>query len=430
MMSIRAAERALNRDCLKAPGGFVWWYLDLLDVAGDGLVLIWSFGLPFLPGYAHASRRGRGQPAGSRPSLNVAVYRGGKLDCYLLQEYDLSAVKWEPDEGHWRFGRTRISSRLKAGRRVVEVDLDCPVPAGSPRLRGTVRLAGAAPRLGFGLDCGLDCGATYRDSDDAHDWTPLAAPARGSARLSCGKTRYEIDGRAYHDCNVGKRPLHEIGIGHWLWGRSAFDGAERVYFALWPRDAADFSGADRSVFDAARCFGMEFFEDGRVEYLDELDIMPLEQRRSLGGIVWWRRFELFRPGDSAPWVSVQQKSVVDSGPFYMRHITRSRRPGGGSGPGFAELIRPSRIDLTRHRLLVDMRVHRVREDENGGDKCREEKGRKYARSNNSLWLPLFSGPRRGRVGRLAQNAALSAFDGIMAAARRWMPAGRTGNRNP
>ena len=36
------------RGVLDTPG-FAWWYLDVVDAEGTGLVLIWSFGLPFLP---------------------------------------------------------------------------------------------------------------------------------------------------------------------------------------------------------------------------------------------------------------------------------------------------------------------------------------------------------------------------------------------
>ena len=71
--------------------------------------------------------------------------------------------------------------------------------------------------------------------------------------------------------------------------------------------------------------------------------------------------------------------VVDSGPFYMRYLTRARA-GDGEATGVAELIRPDRIDLARHRPFVRMRVQQP--------------------SSNSAWLPLFSGPKQGRIRRL------------------------------
>ena len=76
----------MPRTLLDARGGFAWWYVDLVDEAGNGVVVIWSFGLPFLPGYASASRAGKGERAGDRPSLNVAVYVRGELAAYVLEE--------------------------------------------------------------------------------------------------------------------------------------------------------------------------------------------------------------------------------------------------------------------------------------------------------------------------------------------------------
>ena len=58
---------------VQEPGGFVWWYLDLGDHAGDGVVVIVGFGLPFLPGVEGAGRAGHPVPALERPSVTVSV---------------------------------------------------------------------------------------------------------------------------------------------------------------------------------------------------------------------------------------------------------------------------------------------------------------------------------------------------------------------
>src|SRR5687768_10564437 len=106
MLHIGDSATELDPQLLRAPGGFLWWYADLVDERGNGLVCIWSFGLPFLPGYASASRRGTPQLPEERPSFNIAVYERGKLVCYLLQEYEPSEVEWASTR--WRFGRTSI----------------------------------------------------------------------------------------------------------------------------------------------------------------------------------------------------------------------------------------------------------------------------------------------------------------------------------
>ena len=34
---------------IKASGSFSWWYLDIIGENGSGAVVIWGYGLPFLP---------------------------------------------------------------------------------------------------------------------------------------------------------------------------------------------------------------------------------------------------------------------------------------------------------------------------------------------------------------------------------------------
>jgi hypothetical protein len=57
----------------------------------------------------------------------------------------------------------------------------------------------------------------------------------------------------------------------------------------------------------------------------------------------------------------------------------------GSGSGVGEAIIPDRVDHPLHRPFVRMRVHNLD-------------------GPNSMWLPLFSGPGRGRLRRLLMPA--------------------------
>ena len=50
MLQLDDPHRPADRDLLASPGGFAWWYVDALDEQGNGIVCIWSWGLPFLPG--------------------------------------------------------------------------------------------------------------------------------------------------------------------------------------------------------------------------------------------------------------------------------------------------------------------------------------------------------------------------------------------
>jgi len=359
MITLSPPDHRLPRELFTAPGGFVWWYLDLVNESGDGLVLIWSWGLPFLPGYASASRQGRAQQPGDRPSLNVCIYRGGALDFYLLQEYGRHDAAWD-GEDRWQLGRSEFSSTVDRGRRSVEIRLDCEVPGQVERLKGRVTLDAVA-RL-----------ATDSEMVDLdHDWSPLTGPARGRVALESGPLRWMFEGRGYHDRNGGRMPMHEIEFDHWLWGRLPFEDCEFVYYLLWPSDP-----------EVSPTFmGLEIDRQGQTTVLRDLEVELGGPARSLAG-TWHRTIRLAR-GDER-WLDVVHVAVVDDGPFYMRYQSIGTR-ASQTARGFGEYVIPANIDLARHRPLVNMRVHRV-------------DGRP-----NSMWLPLFTGAKEGRVGRLMRS---------------------------
>ena len=368
MISVSPIGDEMARASLEAKGGFLWWYVDLVDERGDGVVVIWSYGLPFLPGYAEAARRDQAPPAGQRPSLNVAVYRDWELDCYLLQEYEADEVGWEEEEGRWRFGESRMFRIGEGRRRRVGVELDCPVPGADERLVGTIEAEGV------GLADGV--GQQNDGVGEAHRWAPVAVGGRGRMDLRFGSERYRAEGRAYHDSNAGTVPLHDLGIRQWIWGRVPLHDRELIYYALW---------SDEDRREASERFILDVAGDGEVRRIEGPRVELEGMRVNIGGIRWWKRARLTPPADSGlPVLEVDHRGVVDSGPFYMRYMT-DVRAGAQRSVGFSELIRPHRVDMDRHRFFVQMRVD---------DRA--------ARRPNSSWLPLFTGPKRGRFQRLVR----------------------------
>lgn len=325
----------------REPGGFCWWYLDLVDGQGDGLVFIWSLGLPFLPGVREHG------PA--RPALVVAVYRGGREAFFLFQEYPREEFEGEPLGGYWRFGETEIRLRLD-GQVELGVRLDLAVPGSTERLRGTIRARGA-PCVG------APAGAA------AHVWSPILGASLGSAELS-GVFSGRLAGRVYLDHNAGMRPLHELGISRWHWGRLAFSGCDVLWY--------DVEGEEGGVSVV-----VEIGADGR------LRSAPATVERTAPA---WSRYGVERPrrlrflDSSGDPVAVDLLAVVEASPFYERHLVRGTR-GGQVALGFAEIVLPGSLDLPWFRPFVRMRVH---------DLTRA----------NSLLLPMFSGPREGRWGRM------------------------------
>ena len=360
MIDIGSTSAAVSPDLLSAPGGFVWWYADLVAPGGDGAVLIWSYGLPFLPGYADAARRGAPQLPFQRPSLNLAVYRRGAPAFYLLQEYPAEAPPGRPLGDEQRIGRSTFWRTVHGGRCTLGAALDCELPGTRARLTGSLHVEGTA-RL------------ADRPSDLAapHLWTPLTGPAAGTLRLELdGRRLVEVAGRAYHDRNAGRVPLHGLGIDRWMWGRVPLADRELVYYLTWP------ASGGRPIH-----FGAEIGADGRMTRT-ELDVELGRERRTFGGLSRPERIVLSASG--RPWMEVVHTRVVDAGPFYLRMLSEARTAAGETAEGWSELCRPDRVDLAPHRPFVRMRVHRVD-------------------GPNSIWLPLFTGPRSGRVARLFRH---------------------------
>jgi carotenoid 1,2-hydratase len=352
---------------LDSEGGFLWWYADCVDAAGDGFVLIWSFGLPFLPGYLAAARRGRAEPPRARPSLNLATYRGGAPDYYVLQTYAPEDAEWQPgvEVERWRFGATRIEARLEGERRSVRVELDGPAPSSSGRIEGVLEWSGAVPQLqGLGRAAADGLG---------HEWCPLVGPAPGRAELRLDGRPFAVDGLVYHDRNGSRHPLDRLGIDDWAWGRAVTAESTRIYYVL------------RGPGAAPLAWGLDVAADGRTTARADLGLALGPERRARYGMRAFAELALGAPAPSGPaWLTARTERIVDDGPFYLRLLQRLE-VDGREVLGFGETVRPDRVDLDLHRPFVRMRVHRTE-------------------APSSFWLPLFSGPREGRWRRLGRRA--------------------------
>ena len=351
MISVGDAAQPLGRHVLSHPGGFGWWYGDLLDADHSGLVLIASFGLPFLPGIASSARAGRPTPPADRPSLNLALYERGRLSTYLLEEVDPADAEWLSDADGCRIGRSRVVSVLRDGRRCLEAELDCAVPGSSERITGTVRIE--APRV--------RTETAPPPADLRHEWTPLALGARGEAHLRRGDTPLlDVVGRGYHDRNLSEVPLDQLGIQHWLWGRVPDGDREHVYYLLWPEGQAE-----------PVAWWLTVEADGTLR-TRQAEVERADWRPTRYLLSWWRRLEL-RAGSES--LTVHTERIIDNGPFYHRYVVR-----GPGAPGIGERVVPARIDHPLVRPFVHMST--------------------WPAQGRSFLAPWFLGPRHDRMGRL------------------------------
>ena len=364
---------------LHSPGGFTWFYVDLVDDRGGGATVIWSWGLPFLPGYAQAARAGRPELPVDRPSVNVVVYGGGRERFYLLSELPREQCSWADDGRSWRLGDSTFSWADTPGppggapSRTLEATLDLALPTGG-RVTGRLWLSGSLRRESLAVNG--SAAAARMDStrmDSTHVWTPMIAASRGGLELHTPGGGLHIEGRGYHDRNCAGRPLHDLGIQSWWWGRVALPGRDLIFYRLIPSEP----GA------APRDLVVEFGADGTCRTRENagLEVGPL--RRSPWGLRWPSRVDFADP-DGRP-VAVEVSALLDNGPFYQRYLLRGRC-GEDEGYGIGEHLVPDRVDSDLLRPLVRMRVHR-------------------AAGPNSMWLPLFCGDTEGRLRRLLSRSA-------------------------
>ncbi|MBI4952488.1 MAG: hypothetical protein HY908_10680 [Myxococcales bacterium] len=347
---------------LTTPGGFAWWYCDLVDAAGDGLVLHWSFGLPFLPG-----ARARPEPR-ERPALSVAVYRGGRTSYYALCELPPATVRWRDGSPSFDFGVAHLGLTFGAGEARLHAVLDLPVVGARERLRGSLDVVGA--RLRLTRNGGV---ATATAAEGAHTWTPIGAGLAGRASLRCGGEAVELRGRAYLDANASARPLDALGIRAWQWGRLSLGARELVYYLVAPDEPG--AAVVRYLFEVG--------PDGRARLEPEPLVGRFGPRRNLFGLGWHEELRLGRAEGRD--VRVRVRHVVDDGPFYQRYLVEGTCDATGErGRGMAEHVVPARVDRPWQRPLVAMR-------------------RQGPAGRDSAWLPLFDGPARGRLGRLVRH---------------------------
>ncbi|MGC6514866.1 MAG: hypothetical protein ACON4N_10260 [Myxococcota bacterium] len=365
MLQLDNPERPLPRTLLAARGGFAWWYVDALDDQDTGFVCIWSFGLPFLPGYYGAARRQRGVMARNAPSINLAIYERGTPKWYLLHRLAPESVTWQ--DGNWTFGDNQFRQTRNADEHLLEAHLNLPVPGAHDRLQGSFSVRGTPVRCTHVPDGPLE-----------HAWTPLLTMGNATASFTLGGAPFfEWSGSAYHDRNGSERRIDQLGIAWWTWCRFFFRDHLIISYLSWAHE-----GPPEWVLMVVR-------PDGTTERI------PIAV--SLGNRVrtpWQQAYPeslyltapdggpLHIAGQSGHLVCIHERPL-DSAPFYCRG-TMTGRFAGEAMRGMYEVCHPDVIDSDSFRPLVQMAVsHQTRRD--------------------SMWLPLFSGPRHDRVSRLISS---------------------------
>lgn len=385
MITLTPPQLPLADAFCEVAGGFAWWYVDLVDNDGNGVVFIAGFALPFLPMARETSASAAPATPRQAPSVNLAVYEGGRQVWYALQELDPEAASTSSSEGadDHHFGGSRLRVRREtdaSGRARISVDVDVDIVIdGMARAQGRIVVEGAArfDDGGRAADSNVDGNV---GGNVVHDWSPQTGPSRGSAALTLDGVSWQMSGRGYHDRNGSLLPLRELGIKTWWWGRLSSEDEERIVYALEPEVPAGPEGPVRVI-------GVIVDAHGRTTHREDLHFKVTRQHRSWFGVDIVDAVAIV---DHAGEVFVEAviSDVLESGPFYVRSLWRSEKAFG-----VFEQVQPARIGLERYRRLVDMRVAR---------RCSAAPAEEAIKISLSLWLPLFCGSARTRFRRLAR----------------------------
>lgn len=368
----------------RSSGGFLWWYFDHLDANGTGCVCILSYALPFLPGITSAARRGVGFTPEQNPSLNVVVYADGQpVDYYLITgSKSRAAYEFSEEPGRlietFEFGESTLTIDRDRLKTRFCADLQLPI-AGTAGTYTKLSIRAEGPTIRSHAS-ELHVGPSSDESDvsillkerEAHRWAMICPNLNVTARVDWPDGRHlAMSGHGYLDRNDSTAAIDRLGIDWWLWGRVLIDNTVYIWYVL-----------EAQAIDAPKtAIGFEIRGGGAIVQR-ALTMRQTDSRRTLFGMRRSSGYQLFS-GDKL-WLELTEQSVIDDGPFYLRTMQRVAVPGGNTTLGFCELVRPERVDLARHRPLVRMRVLNFDEP-------------------SSLWLPLFSGPRRSRWRRLIRG---------------------------
>lgn len=230
------------------PGGYLWWYLDIVSDDGrEALTVILFVGSVFSPFYAAALGKNDGADPEDYCAVNVAVY-GVSERRWAFSEYQRPQI--ERREEQLTLGRS--VARWEDGQLVIALDERAASLWSRRRVRGTVRVSfEASPKVSFSID-----------PDGRHRWWPIAPVARAIVQLDEPNLRFA--GSAYLDSNFGEEPLAD-GFARWHWSRSESDeGKAIVLYDAVPRRGAPY---ERSL---------AFESDGSWGYADaSLESQPL-----------------------------------------------------------------------------------------------------------------------------------------------------------
>ena len=346
----------LDRDVwhnLQEPGSYEWWYFDAEDrEQGLSLVCIWFVGFAFSPYYMEHYLNWRKTGSDPPKALDYAafsfqLYENGRESVNFIKEGHASLFESSGNDIEGRFEDNRFYYDSHKQAYVLEIAFDFP----ARRQKVTAKLIFSV-RHNY----------SYRKFDannngkvPHHEWLLTLPRADVSGSLILEDTLKKrsrtitVRARGYHDHNLGLMPMHEY-INTWYWGRAFSDKYDLVYYVIFFKNSG--------YKPLALCM-LQDNVTRKLTVHDGLGVEASGLRRGLFAPLHSRSLRFAREDFR---IDIDQKQVLDSGPFYLRYGSDIVFRRDGQDPvelrGISEFLNPGRLKLPVLRFFTRCRIWR------------------------------------------------------------------------
>ncbi len=339
---------------LADPGAYEWWYFDAEDPSrGISIVCIWFSGFAFSPFYLRHFDRWRSRLRSDAPhpgqyaGFSFQLYEHGREVVNYMREGHDALSSFATDGVEVRFDRNAFIYDRERDEYRLSISFDFPA-------RG-LKVSGAfsfRPRHRYDYHCELDClpGQGHR-----HQWLLCAprADVEGSIDLeesNAGSVaRREFTGLGYHDHNLGSMPMADY-FRRWYWGRFFSERVDLVYYVVYFRNRECPPLSVMMLHDR---------EQGRQRVVESVRFTERRMQKGLFAPLHGRELHLDAGSLS---VGVSQRSVLDSGPFYLRYASTFSVRGEGLDldglEGISEFLDPAALHSPLMRFFTASRILR------------------------------------------------------------------------
>lgn len=339
---------------LQEPGSYEWWYFDAEDQEqGLSLVCIWFAGFAFSPYYMEHYLDWKRKKSSNPPkaldyaAFSFQLYEDGREVVNFIKEGPSSLFESTGSGIDVRFEKNRFYYDRQQQSYVLDIAFDYP----ARRQKITAKLLfNVRHRYSY-----RKCDGNNHGNVPRHEWllTLPRADVSGSVTLEDmlkNKSRtFHLRARGYHDHNLGIMPVHEY-IDTWYWGRAFSEEYDLIYYMIFFKNSG------------YRPLSLCMLHDNTSRELTVHEGLSVDEsglRRGLFAPVHSRNLRFSRDGLC---IDIQQKQVLDSGPFYLRYSSNIVFQGNDQGrvnlTGISEFLNPARLKLPLLRFFIRCRVWR------------------------------------------------------------------------